>query len=171
MTIFLPLETGTQLPSSPAFLTLSPDPADHMRRVIDAVLKARRIAVVCGMCAGLHVQPLTHSLKMLNAGFAGAGISVQAGIPDFRSSAGLFHTLKEDHPRLSSGRDLFDGSVFNVSLSTSIDGVGVADLSATAGCSSIQFAWRDMSRCSSLHTRPPLWAQSAKFLTLVYTMR
>jgi NAD-dependent SIR2 family protein deacetylase len=49
---------------------------------------------------------------------AGAGISVQAGIPDFRSSDGLFQTLKRDNPReaLCSGKDLFDASVFNVSI-------------------------------------------------------
>ena len=45
----------------------------------------------------------------------GAGISVQAGIPDFRSETGLFQTLKKENSTLSSGRDLFDASVFNVS--------------------------------------------------------
>lgn len=40
---------------------------------------------------------------------------MNAGIPDFRSSEGLFQTLKKDNPTLSSGRDLFDASVFNVS--------------------------------------------------------
>lgn len=42
---------------------------------------------------------------------------MQAGIPDFRSSEGLFQTLKRDNPResLTSGKDLFDASVFNVS--------------------------------------------------------
>lgn len=46
----------------------------------------------------------------------GAGISVKAGIPDFRSSDGLFQSLKRDNPKdgLSSGKDLFDASVFNV---------------------------------------------------------
>lgn len=48
MTAFLPLEAATPLPPSPAFLVPSPDPASHMKRVVKAVLKARRIAVVCG---------------------------------------------------------------------------------------------------------------------------
>lgn len=42
---------------------------------------------------------------------------MQAGIPDFRSSDGLFQSLKKDNPTLSSGKDLFDASVFNVSVS------------------------------------------------------
>jgi NAD-dependent SIR2 family protein deacetylase len=43
---------------------------------------------------------------------------VQAGIPDFRSPEGLFQTVKRDNPKeaLASGKDLFDASVFNVSI-------------------------------------------------------
>ncbi|KAF5392343.1 hypothetical protein D9757_001449 [Collybiopsis confluens] len=51
-----------------------------------------------------------------------AGISVKAGIPDFRSSEGLFQTLKRDNPKdaLSSGKDLFDASVFNTEHKTAL---------------------------------------------------
>lgn len=42
---------------------------------------------------------------------------MQAGIPDFRSTDGLFQTLKRDNPKeaMTSGKELFDASVFNVS--------------------------------------------------------
>ncbi|KAM5532483.1 hypothetical protein V8D89_013836 [Ganoderma adspersum] len=88
MTVFLPLDASASLPSSPVFLVSSPKPEDHVKWVITAILKARRIVIV-----------------------SGAGISVQAGIPDFRSSEGLFQSLKKEHPGLS-GKDLFDASVF-----------------------------------------------------------
>ncbi|THH19233.1 hypothetical protein EW146_g1883 [Bondarzewia mesenterica] len=74
----------------PPFVSSSSNPSAHVAQVVKAVLKARRIAVVCG-----------------------AGISVQAGIPDFRSQDGLFQTLRKDNPSLASGKDLFDVSVFN----------------------------------------------------------
>ena len=45
---------------------------------------------------------------------AGAGISVAAGIPDFRSSVGLFSTLKADTKYKPSGKELFDVSVYKV---------------------------------------------------------
>jgi NAD-dependent histone deacetylase SIR2 len=45
---------------------------------------------------------------------AGAGISVAAGIPDFRSSTGLFSTFKADTKFKPSGKALFDASVYKV---------------------------------------------------------
>jgi NAD-dependent histone deacetylase SIR2 len=49
---------------------------------------------------------------------AGAGISVAAGIPDFRSQGGLFSTLKADTKFKPSGKALFDVSVYKVLLPT-----------------------------------------------------
>ncbi|KAF2770840.1 DHS-like NAD/FAD-binding domain-containing protein [Teratosphaeria nubilosa] len=51
---------------------------------------------------------------------AGAGMSVSAGIPDFRSPDGLFKTLKEEHKIKGSGKDLFDASVYKDDTSTSL---------------------------------------------------
>ncbi|KZT01556.1 DHS-like NAD/FAD-binding domain-containing protein [Laetiporus sulphureus 93-53] len=106
MTVFVPLQASSPFPQAPSFLMPSPEPAAHVKKVVKAVMKARRIAVVCG-----------------------AGISVQAGIPDFRSSDGLFQSLKKDNPALSSGKDLFDASVFNSEGTTSMFCQMIAQLS------------------------------------------
>ncbi|KAG1866858.1 DHS-like NAD/FAD-binding domain-containing protein [Suillus subluteus] len=108
MTLFVPLEVGSSPPPTPSFLVHSETPNLHLRRAIKAILKAKRLVVVCG-----------------------AGISVSAGIPDFRSESGLFQTLKRDNPKeaLSSGRDLFDASVFNNEHTTSMFCQMIAQLS------------------------------------------
>ncbi|KAK4143242.1 DHS-like NAD/FAD-binding domain-containing protein [Dichotomopilus funicola] len=49
---------------------------------------------------------------------AGAGISVSAGIPDFRSSTGLFATVRGQHKLKASGKHLFDASVYKHDSST-----------------------------------------------------
>jgi NAD+-dependent protein deacetylase SIR2 len=50
---------------------------------------------------------------------AGAGISVAAGIPDFRSSDGLFQSLRAEHKLKGSGKELFDASVYKDDSATS----------------------------------------------------
>ncbi|KAJ4296832.1 hypothetical protein N0V90_006880 [Kalmusia sp. IMI 367209] len=51
---------------------------------------------------------------------AGAGMSVSAGIPDFRSSTGLFKSLRNENKRIGSGKELFDASVYQNDTSTSM---------------------------------------------------
>ncbi|KAI4721690.1 DHS-like NAD/FAD-binding domain-containing protein [Aureobasidium sp. EXF-10727] len=66
---------------------LRPDEKTQLDRVLNVLHKRQKIVVV-----------------------AGAGISVSAGIPDFRSSTGLFNSLRAQHNLKGSGKDLFDAS-------------------------------------------------------------
>lgn len=82
-----------------------------------------RAAVTAAAAVQQHERWLSQYCTDLGATSppTGAGISCASGIPDFRSSAGLFESLKKQHPeaRLSSGKDLFDASLFSVSSSFS----------------------------------------------------
>ena len=59
---------------------------------------------------------IKHSKRMCVV--TGAGISVASGIPDFRSSNGLFQGLKSATSAGSNGKALFDSSVYNDGEST-----------------------------------------------------
>ncbi|PLW44108.1 hypothetical protein PCANC_13785 [Puccinia coronata f. sp. avenae] len=86
--VVLPGTRQTALGPLPSFVKpISDPPEPDLQRAIKAVLNAKKVAVVVG-----------------------AGISTAANIPDFRSSTGLFASLKARFPnaKLTSGRDLFD---------------------------------------------------------------
>lgn len=75
---------------------LTDEDKPHLDRLLKTLHKKRKIVVI-----------------------AGAGISVSAGIPDFRSSTGLFKSLRDERKRISSGKELFDASVYQNDSSTS----------------------------------------------------
>ncbi|CAE6398405.1 unnamed protein product [Rhizoctonia solani] len=71
-----------------------------------AVAKAKRIVVVTG-----------------------AGISCSSGIPDFRSSDGLYNLVKERYPDVvMKGRDLFDAALFRDPMSAAVFYTFMAEL-------------------------------------------
>lgn len=68
--------------------------------------------------ASFLVHVLKHSRRIIC--IQGAGVSVAAGIPDFRSENGLFSTLKGKSANLHSGKDLLDFNLVYSSTSMSI---------------------------------------------------
>ncbi|XWW92655.1 hypothetical protein V2A60_000580 [Cordyceps javanica] len=87
--------TTKYLDLSKAEAEVTPEDALQRDRLLSALHKKKKIVVV-----------------------AGAGISVSAGIPDFRSSNGLFASTKKQYNVKSSGKHLFDASVYKHDSST-----------------------------------------------------
>ncbi|KAK6363637.1 hypothetical protein TWF730_001060 [Orbilia blumenaviensis] len=87
---------------------------------------------------------------------AGAGISVCAGIPDFRSSNGLFASVKSDYKLKASGKQLFDASVYRDDQSTSDFHDMVRNLHAMA----------DVAEATAFHHLLASLAASGKLLRL-----
>ncbi|KAL2158525.1 hypothetical protein VTH06DRAFT_4292 [Thermothelomyces fergusii] len=100
------------------------EPPPAKRRRIVAPPKPRTTAYVdlekCGVEEDENLQRLLSALRKKKkiVVIAGAGISVSAGIPDFRSSTGLFATARGQHRLKASGKHLFDASVYKHDAST-----------------------------------------------------
>lgn len=73
----------------------------------------------------LAIADIIHSSKRIVV-VTGAGISTNSGIPDFRSTHGLYNLVKARYPSsissnsISAGKDLFSSSLFTDPTSTSI---------------------------------------------------
>lgn len=73
----------------------------------------------------LDIADIIHSSKRIVV-VTGAGISTNSGIPDFRSTHGLYNLVKARYPSsissnsISAGKDLFSSSLFTDPISTSI---------------------------------------------------
>lgn len=107
-------------------------PAEYLREVISAISQSKRIVVVCGKFTCSPYSGVPPADGGAARPFPGAGISVNAGIPDFRSSEGIFQSLKRDNPDLSSGKDLFDAKVFNSPATTKMFNIMIGNLAGQA---------------------------------------
>lgn len=93
--------------------TISKEHQPQLDKLIGVLQKKRKIVVVAG--AGISVASGSKSRTQVRDGtrlFIGA-------VPDFRSSTGLFTTLRAEHNIKGSGKDLFDASVYRDGNSTS----------------------------------------------------
>lgn len=136
---FYPTPTPSQDPEAPANAAEDMPPARKRRKVepkpritqhLDLTSDASQSCYDQQNSLELLLKTLRKRRKIVVV--AGAGISVAAGIPDFRSSHGLFENLKHKHKLKASGKGLFDASVYKDDSSTSTFHDMVRDLSSMA---------------------------------------
>ena len=87
-----------------------------------------------------HTARLDHIARTVLRGkrvviVSGAGLSVSAGIPDFRSQNGMYALAKASSTSLRQGKDLFDASVFRDSESCACFYQFIAEMHAAAKAS------------------------------------
>jgi len=90
-------------PSSDSSVTEQPSQLDLLMKVLH---KRRKIVVIAG--AGISTSA---GGKFCNLFASTTNIDLTT-VPDFRSSTGLFNTLKSDKKLKASGKHLFDASVY-----------------------------------------------------------
>jgi NAD-dependent SIR2 family protein deacetylase len=104
-TILIPLPGSPKVLPTSVGVVASLTMAQHLANVVRAVRTASKVIIICGVLNAMAEM----ARVLMNP--PGAGISTGAGIADFRSTTGLFRTLKQHHTgaRLH-GKDLFDVS-------------------------------------------------------------
>ena len=118
--VVVPTRPRTVTPRTLSFAVEIPVPAKRPPRARLAAMAGLPYEVLDVAMDGMETTELCRAvMKLLSNArriivVAGAGISVAAGIPDFRSSTGLFSTLKADTKYKPSGKALFDASVYKV---------------------------------------------------------
>lgn len=147
-----PLSLASRTPTPPPGWAITPPPSQdpgeeiprpRKRRKIERPIRTTRCLDLTEDTAQSHfdrtdaIRELQQALRNRRkiVVIAGAGISVSAGIPDFRSSNGLFASLKGEHKlKGGSGKQLFDAAVYKDADSTSQFHEMVCKLSKMSQC-------------------------------------
>ncbi|KAL8741668.1 MAG: hypothetical protein Q9190_005757 [Brigantiaea leucoxantha] len=100
------------LASPPCSLEL--DQSKQLDLLLKALRKRKKIVVIAG--AGISVSAGSQCLLQSSCV---SPLTDSSAVPDFRSATGLFSSLRTDHKLKSSGKHLFDASVYQTDVSTS----------------------------------------------------